>query len=444
MENKLLTEILAAREQRVQTQQQLLEQYKKPLLCFTMNIPGPEKYDRDVSIGFCVGNWLLADAIPRQRILYHSQKREITGCEAYYVVDMPARQLKQLAIELEDIDPIGRLFDMDVLDTDGRKLSRDELGYPRRKCLLCQEDAVVCARSRSHELYQLQRRTGFLLYVAAREEMCEYIASRAYFALNEEVSTTPKPGLVDRNNRGSHQDMGVKHFFASANALRPFFFRFAECGFITRDDTPAETFRQIRSIGLEAETAMLSATHGVNTHKGAIFSLGLCCAAAGRLSPEQWSADRLLAECASMTKGIVAQDFAGITLKNAATAGERIYAQYGVTGVRGQAEAGFPAVTQVGIPVLKKGLSQGLSFNDAGCVTLLHLLAATDDTNLIHRSDRQTQLAVKAQVAALLKDTPYPSIAQIIELDTDFIRRNLSPGGSADLLAMTYFLYLLT
>ena len=444
MENKLLTEILAAREQRVQTQQQLLEQYKKPLLCFTMNIPGPEKYDRDVSIGFCVGNWLLSDAIPRQRILYHSQKREITGCEAYYVVDMPARQLKQLVIELEDIDPIGRLFDMDVLDTDGRKLSRDELGYPRRKCLLCQEDAVVCARSRSHELYQLQRRTGFLLYVAAREEMCEYIASRAYFALNEEVSTTPKPGLVDRNNRGSHQDMGVKHFFASANALRPFFFRFAECGFITRDDTPAETFRQIRSIGLEAETAMLSATHGVNTHKGAIFSLGLCCAAAGRLSPEQWSADRLLAECASMTKGIVAQDFAGITLKNAATAGERIYAQYGVTGVRGQAEAGFPAVTQVGIPVLKKGLSQGLSFNDAGCVTLLHLLAATDDTNLIHRSDRQTQLAVKTQVAALLKDTPYPSIAQIIELDTDFIRRNLSPGGSADLLAMTYFLYLLT
>ena len=444
MENKLLNEILAAREQRVRMQRQLLEQYNKPLLCFTMNIPGPDKYDRDVSIGFSVGNWLLADAIPRQRILYHCQKREITGCEAYYVVDMPARQLKQLVVELEDIDPIGRLFDMDVLDTDGKKLSREALGYPRRKCLLCDEDAVVCARSRSHDLYQLQRRTGFLLYVAAREEMCEYIASRAYFALNEEVSTTPKPGLVDRNNRGSHQDMGVKHFFASANALRPFFFRFAECGFITRDDAPAETFRQIRAIGLEAEAAMLHATHGVNTHKGAIFSLGLCCAAAGRLSPEQWSAERILAECAAMVRGIVAQDFAGITAENAATAGERIYAQYGVTGVRGQAEAGFPAVAQVGIPVLKKGLSQGLSFNDAGCVTLLHLLAATDDTNLIHRSDRQTQLAVKAQVADLLKDSPYPSIAKIEELDADFIRRNLSPGGSADLLAMTYFLYLLT
>ena len=77
-------------------------------------------------------------------------------------------------------------------------------------------------------------------------------------------------------------------------------------------------------------------------------------------------------------------------------------------------------------------------------MTLLHLLAATDDTNLIHRSDRQTQLDIKAQVAALLEDTPSPSIAQIEELDADFIRRNLSPGGSADLLAMTYFLFFLT
>ena len=443
MENKLLTEILAAREQRVQTQRQLLEQYRKPLLCFTMNIPGPDKYDRDVSIGFSVGNWLLTDAIPGQRLLHHSQKREITGCEAYYVVDMPAKQLKQLAIELEDIDPIGRLFDMDVLDTDGRKLSREELGHPRRKCLLCDEDAVVCARSRSHDLHQLRHRTGFLLYIAAREEMCEYIASRAYFALNEEVSTTPKPGLVDRNNRGSHQDMGVKHFFASANTLRPFFFRFAECGFITRDDAPEETFRQIRGIGLEAEKAMLTATHGVNTHKGAIFSLGLCCAAAGRLTPETWSAETILAECAAMTKGIVAKDFAGVSPENARTAGERIYAQHGISGVRGQAEAGFPAVAQVGIPMLKAGLAKGLSFNDAGCVTLLHLLAATDDTNLIHRSNRQTQLEVKAKIASLLEANPYPSISEIEELDADFIRRNLSPGGSADLLAMTYFLFFL-
>ena len=442
--NRMIHEILAAREQRVRKQRELLEKYQKPLLCFTMNIPGPDKYDRDVSIGFSVGNWLLTDALPRQKVLHFSQIREITGCEAYYVVDLPVRQLKQIAVELEDIDPIGRLFDMDVLDVDGKKISREDLGYPRRKCLLCDEDAVVCARSRSHELSQLQHRTGFLLYVAVREEMCEYIASRAYFALNEEVSTTPKPGLVDRNNRGAHRDMGVKHFFASANALRPFFFKFAEAGFLTRDDIPQETFRQIRSIGMEAEKAMLSATGGVNTHKGAIFSMGLCCAAAGRLAPEEWTTQSLLNECAAMTKGIVARDFADITAETAKTPGERIYAQHGITGVRGQAEAGFPAVLEVGLPLLKEGLSKGLSLNDAGCAVLLHLLANTDDTNLIHRSDRQTQLQVKAQVTELLKEDPFPASRQIEVLDARFIDQNLSPGGSADLLALTYFLYLLT
>ena len=189
---------------------------------------------------------------------------------------------------------------------------------------------------------------------------------------------------------------------------------------------------------------MFSATGGVNTHKGAIFSLGLLCAAAGRLSPDQWSVDSLLSQCAAMTQGIVAQDLGNVTLQNAQTAGQRIYAQYGIGGVRAQAEAGYPAVKNAGLPILQQGLEQGLSLNDAGAVALLHLLAATDDTNLISRSDRQTHLQIKQQIADLLKDTPFPSSAEIEKLDAEFIEKNLSPGGSADLLAMTYLLLLLT
>lgn len=443
MENILLKEILDARENRAKTQKELLEKFKKPILCFTMNIPGPVKLDRDVSIGFFVGNKLLEDSLKRCRVLYATQKRLITGCEGYYVVDLPARKLKELAVELEQIDPIGRLFDLDVLDTDGKKISREELELPRRSCLICEEDAVVCAGRRTHRLEELTDRVGFLLYITARRELCEYIAARAYFALQQEVSTTPKPGLVDRNNRGSHRDMGPREFFASAVALRPFFCRFAEAGFLSRDETPTETFRQIRSIGLEAEAAMLKATRGVNTHKGAIFSLGLLCAACGRLDPYDWTPERLLAECAGMTAGLCEKDFAGVTSETAKTAGERLFVQHSITGVRGQAEKGFPAVLEVGLPVFREGLRQGLSENDAGAVTLLHLLAATDDTNLIARSDRQTQLAVKAQVAALLNETPYPAMDVISKLDEEFIRKNLSPGGSADLLALTVFLHFL-
>ena len=442
--NHLLTEILQAREDRVQKQKLLLERYRKPLLCFTMNIPGPVKVDRDVQIGFFVGNRLLRDALAPYPILHWEQHSPITGCEAYYVVDLPAQELKQLAVELEDTDPIGRLFDMDVLDTDGRKLTREELGHRRRSCLICNEDAVVCARSRAHPLEQLQDRTGFLLYLSARQWLSEYIAAKAYGALLLEVSTTPKPGLVDRNNSGAHKDMGMKHFFASANALRSFFCRFAETGYLTRDLDATETFRKIRPIGIEAEHAMLKATHGVNTHKGAIFSIGLLCAAAGRISPILWSENVLLAECAAMTQGIVEQDFAGVTAENAATTGQRLYAQYGITGVRGQAAEGFPAVRNVGLPIFREGLSKGLSVNDAGCITLLHLIAAADDTNLIHRSDRQAQLAVRKQIEELLKNDPFPPLSVIEDLDRAWIQKNLSPGGSADLLAMTYFLYSLS
>ena len=439
-----MQEILDARENRVSKQKELLAQYGKPLLCFTMNIPGPKKWNRNVAIGFYLGCWFIEDALKGRPILHKEKSTAITGAEAYYVVDLPAKQLKQMLMELEEIEPIGRLFDMDVLTPEGEKVSRQELGFPPRKCLICDQDAAVCARTRAHGLDALLDRTGFYLYVAAREFFAEYVSSRAFYALYQEVNTTPKPGLVDKRNCGSHKDMTIRHFFVSANALREYFTRFTEAGFLTRDEDPKVTFQKIRDIGKEAEEAMLRATRGVNTHKGAIFSMGLLCAAAGRLSPDLWSAETLLDECRKMAEGITKEDFAHVTAENAKTAGEQFFVLYGITGVRGQAEAGFPAVRDVGMPILMEGLKKGLSLNDAGCAALLHILAATDDTNLIRRSDRETQKAVQEQVKAFLKETPFPAIEQIEKLDDEFIQKNLSPGGSADLLAMCYLLLFLS
>ena len=438
-----LTEILDAREQRVVTQKALLARFSKPLLCFTLNIPGPEKYNRDVSIAFSVGSWLLQDALRGKHLLYRQLDRKNTGCEGFYVVDMPAVELKRLAVELEEADAVGRLFDMDVLDVDGRKLSREELGLPRRQCLLCQQDAALCASTRAHGLDALQERTGFLIYLAARQHMAEFIAARAFTALTQELATTPKPGLVDRNNTGAHADMQARHFIASAVALRPFFCRFAEEGYLTRDLPPQETFQRIRAIGVEAEAAMLQATAGVNTHKGAIFSLGLMCAAAGRLSPEQWSSQRLCAECSAMTQGLVARELGSIKADTAKTPGEQFYALYGVAGARGQAEAGFPSVLHTGLPVLQEGLRHALSLNDAGCAALLHLIACQDDTNLIRRGGRNVQQALRERISQMLAQTPYPTQDQLLQLDQEFIENNLSPGGSADLLALSYFLLFL-
>ena len=189
---------------------------------------------------------------------------------------------------------------------------------------------------------------------------------------------------------------------------------------------------------------MLRATNGVNTHKGAIFSLGILCAALGRMGREyadkpQW----LLYECSQMTAGLVAKDFAGLTAQTAKTAGQKLYLQHGITGVRGQAEAGFPAVLKVGLPKLEEGLSRGLSFNEAGAAALLAMMAAAADTNLISRSDYETQQRIALDTAILLQKNPFPGEEVLQQMDQAFIEKNLSPGGTADLLAMTCFLHFL-
>ena len=123
--------------------------------------------------------------------------------------------------------------------------------------------------------------------------------------------------------------------------------------------------------------------------------------------------------------------------------GERFYAKHGITGIRGQAEKGFPAVKDVRLPILKEGLKRELSLNDAGAVTLLHLLTVTEDTNIINRTDIGTNESVQLEMSALLKKDPFPDLDVIEALDDDFICRGISPGGTADLLAATLFLFFL-
>ena len=190
---------------------------------------------------------------------------------------------------------------------------------------------------------------------------------------------------------------------------------------------------------------MLEATGGVNTHKGAVFSVGIVCAALGRLDRALWAnAARVLAEVSAMTAGLTERDFADVTVENAATTGQKLYAEYGITGVRGQVEAGLPAVLNIGLPTLEAGFAKGYDFDRAGGGALLAILAGSTDTNIIARSSRARQLALAEELKALLAETPYPDRDALAALDDRFIAENLSPGGSADLLALTYLLHFIT
>ena len=469
-----LPDMLQARDRRRQRQDDLRAAYPGcTMVCFTMNIAGPIKNAPLIRRGFLHGCALFRQQLLRLRkkVIYEVLWNEPTGNEGYFMVDLPAIKVKRLTAEIEDQDPIGRLFDMDVLDADGRKLDREELGLSGRTCLLCSLPAKECARSRTHSVAQLQEKTGEMLADFVREHDLTVIARDACRALLYEVCTTPKPGLVDRANSGSHRDMDIFTFMDSAAALQPYFRRCAKIGMdsaetdLSAEDT-ADMVRCLRAAGAAAERDMLAVTGGANTHKGAIFSMGIACAALGRLDHSQWSdPEAVLAECSVVATALAENDFAkldtirlgqkteksmntdqdiGTPVQNSSlTVGERLYLQYGIRGVRGQAMDGFPAVLYAGLPVLERELAAGADLNRAGSVAMLAILSADTDTNLIARGGREMQLAVTAQIDTLLRETPSPSETEIAELDRQFIKANLSPGGSADLLGLCYLLHFL-
>ena len=441
-----LIQMLDARERRVQRQQALTAQFGLPLLCFSMNIAGPVKNSDLIRRGFRLGRRLLEQqlGIAGAEILHFEEEDAVTGCECIYVLDCDPLRIKSAAVTVEDHTAAGRLYDMDVIRPDGAKVERSELGLGERRCLICGQIARGCARSRTHSVAELQEATTSLLRSALREADSSYIAELACRALLYEVGATPKPGLVDRQNSGSHADMDFFTFQRSAAALWPYFARCAEIGMDMANAAPENVLQALRAPGLLAEGEMRRATFGVNTHKGAIFSLGIVCAALGRLEPTLWhQPEWVLYECSLLCAGLVSKDYVNLTPETARTAGQKLYLAHGITGVRGQAEAGFPTALKVGLPKLEEGLARGLSLNDAGCAALLAMMAAAVDTNLISRSNYETQQRIALDTALLLTQDPLPGKETLEQMDREFIEQNLSPGGTADLLALTYLLHFL-
>lgn len=436
MEEVTLMQMLDAREKRVWEQNRLMETYKMPVICFTMNIPGPVKYTSLIARSFRWGLSALDARLPKGKVLHRSVSEEVTGCTAMFAVDMTAGQAKKICVAVEESCPMGRLFDMDVLTADGAKLDREDYGGGSRDCIVCGEKGRGCASRRIHSVAELQNASNKLMADHFRLRDAEKIGTLAAKALLDEVCTTPKPGLVDRRNSGSHRDMDIFTFMSSASALTPYLIKCAEIGMETAQKAPEETFSMLRKAGLSAEQTMWEATGGVNTHKGAIFTMGLLSGAAGRLWKPEWdfNADKICAEVAAMTGKAMEADLAEAT---ASTAGEKLYAQSGIRGVRGEAAMGLPSVRNVGLPAFREAMAQNPDRNRAGVITLLRLIGTVEDTNLLHRGGAELAAEAAAKCREVLGDF---SMEKAEALDSWFIEKNLSPGGCADLLAAVYFL----
>ena len=251
------------------------------------------------------------------------------------------------------------------------------------------------------------------------------IAHLATDALRAELFTTPKPGLVDRNDNGAHRDMDLAMMNRSIDALQPYFVKLALLG--RKDEIPVTD--EVRQIGIDAERTMLQATGGVNTHRGALFAMGLATLAAAWCMTHGSKVDE------KQLRNLIMQVAAGFA-PTAGTHGNDAVNAHRVTGALDLAKAGYTQLFDNWLPAYSNYLAEDAS--TAPHKLLLLIMSQLDDTNVIHRVGFEQAQQVKSEAQALIDNYSEQAMEQ---MNRDYIARNISPGGSADMVALTIFIH---
>ena len=262
----------------------------------------------------------------------------------------------------------------------------------------------------------------------------EQIGLFARAALEQEARLSPKPGLVDAENCGAHTDMDLALLLRSAAALEPFFAAFAAQGIADAAFPPDGRISTLREQGREAERVMFAATGGVNTHKGALFLLGVLSYAAGHCFANGGKSPQDICVVGARFCG-------GVTAELGENAG-RAYARYGARGARGEAENGFPHALAAR-EVYTRAFEQGAAEDDAWKIALLRLIESLDDANVLARCGEETAQILRdraGEIAARYSSGGVAFNGAIRLLDCDCQAWHASPGGAADVLACAMFL----
>lgn len=281
-----------------------------------------------------------------------------------------------------------------------------------------------------------------------REEFCEKISNIAIKSMLYEVAATPKPGLVDRNNSGSHRDMDFFTFLNSISVLSSYFYNCVKAGIEFKGEDYKDLLKDIRPIGIRAEKSMFQSTNGINTHKGIIFSEGIIAVAVGSLYNEgsDFNLNKVIDRVKLISCGIT-KELENTDKNMELTYGEKLFIKFGVKGIRGEVEEGFKTVLNFSYPFFKNLVEENkYEINDIMVQTLLNLMVYTEDSNILGRHNMDIlnftkESAKKAlNLGGIFTDE---GKSFIVTLDDVFIKKNISPGGSADLLAVTLMLFMI-
>lgn len=319
----------------------------------------------------------------------------------------------------EPTDPLTRRYN----ELMHQQLGEDHVHEIQRK----QQDGSPISASRVRKA-MLEGRLWDAIQMVPPTTIPYIIGHLASMALQAELDTTPKPGLVDRNDNGAHRDMDHALMQRSIQALHPYFVRLAQIGF----DNPQPRHDEIQQVGIEAEQAMFKATGGVNTHKGALFSIGLAAVALGGMACSN------NAQLHSLSNSIAS--LASLFPDTSGTHGSKAKANNKLKGALDNAREGYPQLFKAWLPFYLDRLAEGDRY--ALHKTLLRIMCDLDDTNIVYRTSMETMQEVQAEARRMLEHIPETTHfeAALQAMNTDYIRRNISPGGSADMLSLVVFL----
>lgn len=456
--DNIMLHIMEARDERVLMQKELCNIYHLPIISFTLNIVGNVKRTNLFDILFNLGCYQIEEALILQQLKVKEIIINDYGNTAFYIYNASTELIKRAMIKIEDFNELSRLFDIDVIDNESYKpLSRTQLGDPPRSCLICKDvPYIVCRRNSTHSFDEVIKKTKDI----SNKGFSKILSNFAKFALECEISTSPKPGLVDRLNNGSHTDMNYSLFLKSIESITPFLE--LEYMAVFDNSNKDEMFKEMKIVGLSAEKKMLESTKGINTHKGAFFSLSIIgCAISYCVSKEyEVSIDNIkkfskeFGEWSKLNNGINSSH------------GNCVRTNIGNYGIYEETISGYLSVFDKCYKYLstfRKDKELTIYFTkliscyefdenlfdrkiEPICLRIMcTLLASVKDSNIIYRSGIDALIDIHNKFTAIdYKNYNDDELRKVlIREDIDFIKKNLSPGGVADLLTLVIFTMIL-
>ena len=443
--SQVIREILDARELKASAQREAIEANECAVIGLGVNIPGASKRDAWIVRFLFYGEAALRRKLARSQMETNVSRFYLTkgGCFCIIPVQADARVLKSICVEFEEETSYHRLFDVDVIDKHNAPVGRSALRLPPRKCFCCDKDAVLCVRSRSHTDNEVndkvqQMKTAFLCELN-QSLLPDNLAVRACGSMVDEVFLTPKPGLVDTENSGAHDDMDLDTFMRSIGALFPHFCNLAKIGAMYSDmDT---VIKKAKTEGILCEQDMFAATCGINTHKGAIFAVGWCLVA---VTFSLQNGRDLLHAVPEFLREVGCREVETALMNISKpvedlTHGEQLFLSTQCMGIRGELQSGMPSVFRVGLPAWKRHAD--CTEQCRNLAVLFAIISQLEDTTILSRGGRSALHEAQAAAKRLYRLSRSPDfLSQVSKADREWSEKHISPGGAADLLSVTLFL----